>query len=116
MGYLSDESEFIRELAKRWPEIATGGVIVLAWLTYEKITGRPVSMRVFVAILATALFFAAFGAWRDQYLKSLSSLTMSILEYRLDPLSKELYAKVQFANKGSIRRTILGVIFTCRSK
>src|SRR5262249_44809306 len=25
-------------------------------------------------------------------------------------------AKVQFANKGSIRRTILGVTFTCRSK
>lgn len=45
MAYWSDLVEFIKELARRWPELTTGGLIGLAWLVYEKATGRPVYMK-----------------------------------------------------------------------
>jgi hypothetical protein len=115
-SYFSDLLQFIKEVLSRWPELAMGGGIGLAWLVLEKCIGRPVSMKVFFAILGTALFLATFHAWRDQYLKSRSSLVMSVFNYGFDAVTSELFADLQFTNKGTIRRTILGVRFTYRSK
>jgi hypothetical protein len=91
--------------------IAIGGVIGFAWLVVEKCIGRPVSMKMFFAILGVALFFATFHAWREQYQKSRSGLLMSVLWYRFNPDSNELSADVQFINKGETRRTVMGVTF-----
>jgi hypothetical protein len=49
-------------------------------------------------------------------LKADSNLTMSVLWYRFNPITNELSADVQFVNKGTVRRTVLGVTLTHRSK
>src|SRR5881275_1208325 len=64
-----DFCEFWKSIFSRWVELVTGGSIAFAWLLYNRITEREVSMTTFYWILGMAFLFAVFGTWREQYLK-----------------------------------------------
>jgi hypothetical protein len=73
-NYVSDFFQFIKEVLSRWPDLAIGGGLGFAWLLFEKITGRPISLKIFFVLLSVAFLFAVFHAWREQYVKSAPKL------------------------------------------
>jgi hypothetical protein len=59
---------FICAVAGHWVSLMTGGIIALALVLYERISGAEVLLSIYWAIAAFTVFAATFLAWRDEYL------------------------------------------------
>jgi len=59
---------FICAVAGHWVSLMTGGILALALVLYERITGADVPLSVYWAIAAFTVFAWTFLAWRDEYL------------------------------------------------
>src|SRR5260370_19776083 len=114
MELLSDFLRFAKEVLLQWTNLV--GLASVLWAIIEKARGKEFSVRTVFIVIGLCLFFASFQAWREQFLKSQSRFTLSLIRYGVSKYTNELSADIQFMNSGTSRRTVLGVTLTYRSR
>jgi hypothetical protein len=59
---------FVGALFRHWVSLMTGGIIALALVLYERITGKEVPLSAYWAVATFTVVAASFLAWREEYL------------------------------------------------
>lgn len=78
---LADLSQWCWAVLTQWQGWVTGGVIPAGYVTYEKLSGRTVSVRHWISVFLVLGFVAAnFQAWRDEH--RVASHTVATTEVR----------------------------------
>jgi hypothetical protein len=63
---LRDVLDFLKAVVKSLAAYLTGGVVVALWLVYERVEGKTISLRAFIAGVIVFLFVSFFAVWRAQ--------------------------------------------------
>jgi hypothetical protein len=103
---LRDFGVFVWAVLTNWAGFATGGILVaLVWLwgTLNKV---PVSRKIGLGLALIFLVMALFKAWRDQYMKNKSGLSLRIDQIRVsDPVSSvngvPVFVVANLSNRGT---------------
>lgn len=63
----SDLGLFLFALWDHWQALVTGGLLAVFMMLVERARKKPLSWKVFAAIMAVALLWSCFAAWRDEH-------------------------------------------------
>jgi hypothetical protein len=69
---------FLERVSDHWASLLTGGLLMLCITLIERRRGKSMPWRSFLVITLVAFCFSCFLAWRDEYLKTTGSITLSM--------------------------------------